>query len=56
MVGEWQWWLMNGYQPEDVMQIMIISLLVTNNIVDASKAVWKALDVPDDQWGGLDIT
>ncbi|AES87877.1 putative rlpA-like protein, double-psi beta-barrel [Medicago truncatula] len=27
-----------------------------NNIVDASKAVWKALGVPHDQWGGLDIT
>ncbi|XP_009342497.2 putative ripening-related protein 1 [Pyrus x bretschneideri] len=27
-----------------------------NNIVDASKAVWKALGVPEDQWGGLDIT
>jgi hypothetical protein len=27
-----------------------------NNIVDASKAVWKALGVPEGQWGGLDIT
>ncbi|KAM1068650.1 hypothetical protein ACFX2A_000591 [Malus domestica] len=27
-----------------------------NNIVDASKAVWKALGVPKDNWGGLDIT
>ncbi|KAL5721824.1 hypothetical protein ACHQM5_005419 [Ranunculus cassubicifolius] len=27
-----------------------------NNIVDASKAVWKALGVPHGQWGGLDIT
>ncbi|KAK7295031.1 hypothetical protein RJT34_17934 [Clitoria ternatea] len=27
-----------------------------NNIVDASKAVWEALGVPQDQWGGLDIT
>ncbi|XP_057496570.1 putative ripening-related protein 1 [Actinidia eriantha] len=27
-----------------------------NNIVDASKAVWKALGVPNDQWGELDIT
>ncbi|RVW32223.1 putative ripening-related protein 1 [Vitis vinifera] len=27
-----------------------------NNIVDASRAVWKALGVPHDQWGGLDIT
>ena len=27
-----------------------------NNIVNASRAVWKALDVPHDQWGGLDIT
>ncbi|CAJ2657316.1 unnamed protein product [Trifolium pratense] len=27
-----------------------------NNIVDASKAVWKALNVPKEQWGGLDIT
>ena len=27
-----------------------------NNIVDASRAVWKALGVPRDQWGGLDIT
>ncbi|PNX56644.1 ripening-related protein 2-like, partial [Trifolium pratense] len=27
-----------------------------NNIVDASKAVWKALGVPENQWGGLDIT
>ncbi|XVE63398.1 hypothetical protein DITRI_Ditri07aG0017200 [Diplodiscus trichospermus] len=26
-----------------------------NNIVDASKAVWKALGVPKSQWGGLDI-
>ncbi|OMO65776.1 hypothetical protein CCACVL1_21403 [Corchorus capsularis] len=26
-----------------------------NNIVDASKAVWKALGVPQDQWGGMDI-
>ncbi|KAF5181927.1 Ripening-related protein [Thalictrum thalictroides] len=26
-----------------------------NNIVDASKAVWKALGVPQSQWGGLDI-
>ncbi|KAK3010362.1 hypothetical protein RJ639_010641 [Escallonia herrerae] len=27
-----------------------------NNIVDASKAVWKALGVPEDNWGELDIT
>ncbi|KAK4411380.1 Kiwellin-1 [Sesamum angolense] len=27
-----------------------------NNIVDASKAVWKALGVPEDDWGELDIT
>lgn len=27
-----------------------------DNIVDASKAVWKALGVPEDDWGGLDIT
>ncbi|XP_058086435.1 kiwellin-1-like [Magnolia sinica] len=27
-----------------------------NNIVDASKAVWKALGVPKSNWGGLDIT
>ncbi|KAM7472190.1 hypothetical protein LguiA_010373 [Lonicera macranthoides] len=27
-----------------------------NNIVDASKAVWKALGVPEDNWGNLDIT
>ena len=27
-----------------------------NNIVDASRAVWKALGVPDDKWGGMDIT
>ncbi|KAJ7962369.1 Barwin-related endoglucanase [Quillaja saponaria] len=27
-----------------------------NNIVDASKAVWEALGVPHDSWGGLDIT
>nr|POF12202.1 putative ripening-related protein 2 [Quercus suber] len=29
-----------------------------NNIVDASKAVWKALEVPEesDDWGKLDIT
>ncbi|KAK2988388.1 hypothetical protein RJ640_019270 [Escallonia rubra] len=27
-----------------------------NNIVDASKAVWKALGVPADNWGDLDIT
>ncbi|WOG94527.1 hypothetical protein DCAR_0313823 [Daucus carota subsp. sativus] len=27
-----------------------------NNIVDASKAVWKALGVPKDNWGDLDIT
>ncbi|KAF3449394.1 hypothetical protein FNV43_RR10123 [Rhamnella rubrinervis] len=26
-----------------------------NNIVDASKAVWKALKVPEDNWGELDI-
>ncbi|KAA8520616.1 hypothetical protein F0562_014872 [Nyssa sinensis] len=26
-----------------------------NNIVDASKAVWKALGVPEKDWGGLDI-
>ncbi|WJX21241.1 hypothetical protein P8452_10701 [Trifolium repens] len=28
----------------------------SNNIVDASKAMWGALDVPQNQWGGLDIT
>ncbi|KAK2998579.1 hypothetical protein RJ639_023103 [Escallonia herrerae] len=27
-----------------------------NNIVDASKAVWKALGIPLDNWGELDIT
>lgn len=27
-----------------------------NNIVDASKAVWKALGVPEKDWGELDIT
>ncbi|KAL7233331.1 hypothetical protein ACSBR1_017041 [Camellia fascicularis] len=27
-----------------------------NNIVDASKAAWKALGVPQDNWGNLDIT
>ncbi|KAL2460700.1 Uncharacterized protein Adt_44120 [Abeliophyllum distichum] len=27
-----------------------------NNIVDASKAVWKALGVPEDNWGEVDIT
>ncbi|KAL7603233.1 hypothetical protein Lser_V15G15996 [Lactuca serriola] len=27
-----------------------------NNIVDASKAVWKALEVSEDNWGDLDIT
>ncbi|KAE8734390.1 putative ripening-related protein 5 [Hibiscus syriacus] len=26
-----------------------------NNIVDASKAVWKALGVPESNWGGMDI-
>ncbi|KAL3536830.1 hypothetical protein ACH5RR_000196 [Cinchona calisaya] len=26
-----------------------------NNIVDASKAVWKALGVPEDDWGELEI-
>ena len=26
-----------------------------NNIVDASKAVWNALGVPEDDWGKLDI-
>ncbi|KAJ4824895.1 hypothetical protein Tsubulata_007207, partial [Turnera subulata] len=26
-----------------------------NNIVDASKAVWKALGVPGSDWGELDI-
>ncbi|KAF8379530.1 hypothetical protein HHK36_028969 [Tetracentron sinense] len=26
-----------------------------NNIVDASKAVWKALGVPERDWGELDI-
>lgn len=27
-----------------------------NNIVDASKAVWKALGVPQKDWGLLDVT
>ncbi|KAJ1408596.1 RlpA-like domain superfamily [Sesbania bispinosa] len=27
-----------------------------NNIVDASKAVWEALGVPQDQWSGMEIT
>ncbi|KAL7203486.1 hypothetical protein ACSBR2_016718 [Camellia fascicularis] len=27
-----------------------------NNIVDASKAVWKALGIPQDNWGDLDIS
>ncbi|CAI9279330.1 unnamed protein product [Lactuca saligna] len=27
-----------------------------NNIVDASKAVWKALGLSEDNWGDLDIT
>ncbi|KAF9599766.1 hypothetical protein IFM89_001712 [Coptis chinensis] len=27
-----------------------------HNMVDASKAVWKALGVPKDDWGNLDIT
>ncbi|KAK6804523.1 hypothetical protein RDI58_002307 [Solanum bulbocastanum] len=27
-----------------------------NNIVDASKAVWKALGIPEDNWGDYDIT
>ncbi|EYU32106.1 hypothetical protein ABFS82_02G161900 [Erythranthe guttata] len=27
-----------------------------NNIVDASRAVWKALGVPKSQWGEMDIT
>ncbi|CAL5401018.1 unnamed protein product [Camellia sinensis] len=27
-----------------------------NNIVDASKAVWKALGVPEKDWGNLDVT
>ncbi|XP_060969964.1 putative ripening-related protein 1 [Cannabis sativa] len=27
-----------------------------NNVVDASKAVWKALGVPPRDWGDLDIT
>ncbi|KAI3985518.1 hypothetical protein MKX01_033832 [Papaver californicum] len=27
-----------------------------NNIVDASPAVWKALGVPREKWGNLDIT
>ncbi|XP_007051842.2 PREDICTED: putative ripening-related protein 1 [Theobroma cacao] len=26
-----------------------------NNIVDASDAVWKALGVPEDQWGGMEV-
>lgn len=26
-----------------------------SNIVDASRAVWKALGVPEKEWGGLDI-
>jgi hypothetical protein len=26
-----------------------------NNIINASNAVWEALDVPKNQWGGLDI-
>lgn len=27
-----------------------------NNIVDASRAVWEALGVPEGDWGELDIT
>ncbi|GKE05100.1 putative ripening-related protein 1, partial [Tanacetum coccineum] len=27
-----------------------------NNIVDASKAVWKALGVSENNWGDLDVT
>lgn len=27
-----------------------------NNIVDASRAAWKALGVPEDNWGKLNIT
>ncbi|KAJ0717487.1 putative RlpA-like domain superfamily, kiwellin [Helianthus annuus] len=27
-----------------------------NNIVDASKAVWKALRVPKSQWGEMTVT
>lgn len=27
-----------------------------NNIVDASRAVWRALGVPRSQWGDLDIS
>ncbi|EXC06841.1 hypothetical protein L484_017307 [Morus notabilis] len=34
----------HGYQPP-----------CPNNIVDASKAVWKALKVPKSDWGELDI-
>ncbi|RVW30641.1 putative ripening-related protein 1 [Vitis vinifera] len=48
--------VMSVTQPWDVIATMIISLHVANNIVDASRAVWKALGVPQDQWGGLDIT
>ncbi|GAB4844475.1 hypothetical protein Ancab_037851 [Ancistrocladus abbreviatus] len=35
----------NGYQPP-----------CSYNIVDASRAVWKALGLPENQWGQLDIT
>ncbi|MBA0717727.1 hypothetical protein Golax_005514 [Gossypium laxum] len=34
----------HGYQPP-----------CPNNIVDASKAVWKALGVPENDWGLMDI-
>ncbi|CAN1237081.1 Putative ripening-related protein 2 [Linum grandiflorum] len=27
-----------------------------NNVVDASKAVWKALGVPSEDWGSLKVT
>ncbi|KAH6819118.1 hypothetical protein C2S51_002721 [Perilla frutescens var. frutescens] len=40
---------------DDVMTNMIISHHCPNNIVDASKAVWKALGVPEGDWGELDI-
>ncbi|KAH6818055.1 hypothetical protein C2S51_001658 [Perilla frutescens var. frutescens] len=41
---------------DDVMTNMIISHRCLNNNVDAWKAVWKALGVPEGDWGELDIT
>ena len=48
---------MNATLQWDVILTMIIILVVltANNVVDASKAVWKALGVPESDWGEMDI-